>query len=274
MKAAAVEQCAVPFKRSLAVITLTLCVALTGCIGATPLPKRTRTAQGTVVKNVDVSFIHPGQTTRAEVREKLKVIDTGYQGDRFFLGRWSSSTWGGWIILAGMCCEAVGGGGRVWKSGNLLVEFDDAGLVKRTEPFDDKKAYLLLTLVAENTPLQLDLPLEIPVRYLKNHTIVPATVVLSKDSLGLEETSGDKKRYKFSVPARDLVKIQTSIFLSSSDPTYVGWRIHCKHDLSQFGGPRGKDLDVDVTVPQLVTLMRYVRNTSQADNAEAQLEKK
>jgi len=180
---------------------------------------------------------------------------------------------GRWVILAGMCCEAVGGGGRVWKSGNLLVEFDDAGLVKRTEPFDDKKSYLPLTLVAENSPLQSELPMEIPVKYLKNNTIVPATVVLSKDSLGIEETSGNKKRYKFSVP-RDLVKIQTSIFLQSSDPTYVGWRIHCKHDLRQFGGPRGKDLNVDVTVPQLVTLMSYMRNTSQADNVEARPENK
>jgi|SRR5215467_571942 len=88
-----------------------------------------------VVKNVDVGFIHFGQTTRAEIKEKLKLIDTGYQGDRFFLGRWASSTWGGWIILAGMCCEAVGGGGMVWKSGNLLVEFDDSGTVVRSEPF-------------------------------------------------------------------------------------------------------------------------------------------
>jgi hypothetical protein len=57
---------------------LLLCVTLTGCIGATPLPKRTRTPEGTEVKDVDLTFIHPGQTTRAEVREKLKLLDTGF----------------------------------------------------------------------------------------------------------------------------------------------------------------------------------------------------
>lgn len=261
--------------RGLAAITFFGCVALSGCVGATPLPKRTRTAQGAVVKTVDVSFIQPGKTTRAEVRQKLKLIDTGYEGDRFFLGRWSSSTWGGWIILAGMCCEAIGTGGRVWKSGNLLVEFDEAGLVKRTEPFDDKKANPVLAFVAENTRVPLEPPLEIPLRYLKNNArFVPATIVLSNDHLGLEETSNEKKRYKFSIPAKALVKIQTSIFLVSNDPTYVGWRIHCEDDLRPFGGPRGKDLNVTVRVPQLIMLMSYLQNTSHGGNAEATPDRK
>jgi outer membrane protein assembly factor BamE (lipoprotein component of BamABCDE complex) len=56
---------------------LLVCVTLTGCIGATPLPKRTRTPEGTEVKDVDLTFIHPGQTTRAEIREKLKLLDAG-----------------------------------------------------------------------------------------------------------------------------------------------------------------------------------------------------
>ena len=73
-------------------IAFALCAILLGCIGATPLHKRTRTPEGTVVRDIDLSFLHPGQTTRAEVKEKLKLIDTGYQGDHFFLGRWSSST--------------------------------------------------------------------------------------------------------------------------------------------------------------------------------------
>src|SRR5208283_871469 len=68
-------------------IALALCTTLLGCIGATPLHKHTRTPEGTEVKDIDLSFLHPGQTTRAEVREKLKLIDTGYQGDHFFLGR-------------------------------------------------------------------------------------------------------------------------------------------------------------------------------------------
>ena len=237
-----------------------LCTSLSGCIGATPLPKRTRTPEGTEVKNVDVKFIHPGQTTRAEVKEKLKLIDTGYPNDHFFLGRWSSSTWGGWIILVGTCCETVGGAGRVWKSGNLLVEFDEAGVVTRSEPFDDRKAIRMLGPVSENTPLQLTEPLEMPVKYWKipGSLSVPAKIVLSAGGLDFEELGEEKKKHKFSLAAKDALKVETPFSMLIPDPTYTGQRIHCARDLRKLGGPRGKDLNLQVTLPQLVTLMSYV----------------
>ena len=50
-------------------IACVLCATLLGCIGATPLHKRTRTPEGTEVKDIDLSFLHPGQTTCAEVKE-------------------------------------------------------------------------------------------------------------------------------------------------------------------------------------------------------------
>ena len=55
-------------------IALALCATLLGCIGATPLHKRTRTPEGTELQKIDLSFLHPGQTTRAEVKEKLKLM--------------------------------------------------------------------------------------------------------------------------------------------------------------------------------------------------------
>jgi outer membrane protein assembly factor BamE (lipoprotein component of BamABCDE complex) len=145
-------------------IALALCATLLGCIGATPLPKRTRTPTGTEAKDIDISFIHVGQTARAEVKEKLKLIDTGYEGEHFFLGRWSSSTWGGWYVLAGYY-NAAAGGGRVWKSGNLLVQFDSAGVVTSSTLFDDAKAISILVPVAADTALQLASPLELQVKY-------------------------------------------------------------------------------------------------------------
>lgn len=266
-----VKMCARVRSSSQAGIALLLCAILSGCIGATPLPKRTRTATGTEVKTVDTSFIHPGQTTRAEVQEKLKVIDTGIPGDRYFLGRWSSSTWGGWIVLAGMCCEAVGGGGRVWKTGNLLVEFDDAGVVKRSEPFDDRKAVRMLTPVAESAPLQLDPPLVLQVQYLKNAAAVPAKIVLSAATFDLEEVSGQKKTDKFSVPANDVVSVDIP-YATGNDPSSLGPRIRFSRDLRKLGGPRGKNIGLQVTMPQLVTLMSYASQAKRlptGDTADA-----
>ena len=58
------------------IIFFLLCLALVACLAVTPLPQRTRTPQGTEEKSVDLTFIQPGKTTRAEVMDKLKLIDT------------------------------------------------------------------------------------------------------------------------------------------------------------------------------------------------------
>ena len=224
-------------------IAFTLCVTMLGCIGATPLHKHTRTPEGTEIKDIDLSFLHPGQTTRAEVKEKLKLIDTGYQGDHFFLGRWSSSTWGEWYILAGGY-RAATGGGRVWKSGNLLVEFDDAGVVKRFELFDDAKAPRYLAPVAADTPLQLASPLELPVKYYltAGGQFVDAKIVLSKGTFDFEELGERKKKQKFSLPASEVLRVETPVIIRFPDPTYIIQRLHCARDLRKIGGPGGGTL--------------------------------
>jgi hypothetical protein len=235
------------------------CLVLSGCIGATPLPKRTRTPAGTEVKNLDLTFMHPGKTTRAEVSERLKLIDTGYQGGHFFLGRWSSSTWGGWAVIAAMPPGGFVGGGRVWKSGNLLVEFDDAGIVKRVEVFDDSKALRHLSPVAADTPLLLTSPVELPVKYskLRNGQLVDAKIVLSTSTFDFEELGTQKKRHKFSVPAADFLRVETPVTLPDPDPIHTIRRLRFTRDLKKIGGPGGKDLNVEVTLPQLVMLMTY-----------------
>jgi len=243
-------------------IALALCAILLGCIGAAPLRKRTRTPEGTEVKNIDLSFLTPGQTTHAEVKEKLKPIDTGYQGDHFFVGRWSSSTSGAWAIFLGL----PGFAGRVWKSGNLLVEFDDAGVVKRFEPFDDAKAPRCLAPVAADTPLQLASPLELQVKYylLAGGQLVDAKIVLSKGTFDFEELGERKKKQKFSLPASEVLRVETPVIIRFPDPTYISQRLHCARDLKKIGGPGGRDLNLEVTMPQLVTLMSYVAQAAKS----------
>ncbi len=255
-------------------IALALCVMLLGCIGATPLHKHTRTPEGTEVKDIDLSFLHPGQTTRAEVREKLKLIDTGYQGDHFFLGRWSSSTWAAWMVYPDPRFPSAAG--RVWKSGNLLVEFDDAGVVKRFEPFNDAKAPRYLAPVAADTPLQLASPLELPVKYylLAGGQIVDAKIVLSKGSFDFEELGERKKKQKFSLPASEVLRVETPVVIRFPHPIYISQRLHCARDLKKIGGPRGRDLNLEVTMPQLVTLMRYVAQAEKSPAARPKPDRK
>jgi len=252
-------------------IASALCATLLGCIGATPLHKHTRTPEGTEVKDIDLSFLRPGQTTHAEVKEKLKPIDTGYQGDHFFLGHWSSSTWAAWAIFPNF-----GGAGRVWKSGKLLVEFDDAGVVKRFELFDDPKALRYLAPVAADTPLQLASPLELPVRYylLAGGQFVDARIVLSKGRIDFEELGERKKKHKFSLPASEVLRVETPVIIRFPDPTYISQRLHCARDLNKIGGPGGKDLNLEVTMPQLVTLMSYVAQAAKSPASGPEADRK
>jgi hypothetical protein len=240
-------------------------VMLLGCIGATPLPRRTRTAVGTEVKNVDLTFIRPGQTTRVEVQEKLKLIDAGYRGNQFFLGRWSSSSWGTWAVLTGYTNSYIGGG-RVWKSGNLLVEFDDTGLVKTSKLFDDAHAIRELTSLAERTPLPMADPMELAVKYWRNGAAppVPATITLSTNSFGFEELGEAKKRHKFSLPAKDVLRVETPVTIRDPDPTYLVQRLRCSQNLKRIGGPSSKDLNLEITLPELVTLLSYVSQAAKS----------
>ena len=216
-----------------AVVTL-LCSSFLSCIGATPLPKRTRTPQGVEEKVVDLSFIHPGQTNRAEVKDKLKLIDTGYAGERFFLGRWSSSSWGYWYLLAGYI-SAAGSAGRNWKSGNLVVEFDAAGIVRNYQPVADKDLIAALAPVAADSPPAAG-PMELAVEYYRSgYAHTPAKIVLAADSLNFEELGKRKKPYKFKVPAANLLRITT---FSTPDPTYTMPTLYFAGNLKQFGGPQ------------------------------------
>jgi hypothetical protein len=220
------------------------------------LRKRTRTPEGTEVKSIDLSFLRTGQTRRAEVKDKLKLIDTGYQGEHFFLGRWSSSAWAAWAVYPGLPTS----GGRLWKSGNLLVEFDDAGTVKRFEPFGDTKALRYLVPVAADTPLELESPLELQVKYWKiaGTRKVDAKIVLSKATFDFEELGEFKKKHKFSLPASEVLRVETPVTILDPDPTYTSQRLRCARNLKKIGGPPGKDLNLEITMPQLVTLMSYV----------------
>ena len=244
--------------------TLGLCFILAGCVGVTPLPKRTRTPQGIEEKTVDLTFIQPGQTTRAEVKEKLKLIDTGYQNVRFFLGRWSSSSSGGWALLVGTGEGGFGGAERFWKVGNLLVEFDENGLVRKYKTFPDSHLLQELTPVAADSPMAATDPLELPVKYWKvvgYGQAISARIVLSVSTFEFEELGTAKKRHKFALRAQEVLSISKP-YVADPSPVYTAQTLHFARDLKPLGGPKGKTLRLDLTVPELVTLLSYVSHSS------------
>ena len=161
---------------------LVLCASLLGCIGATPLPKRTRTPEGTEVKSIDLPFLQPGQTTRAEVQDKLKLIDTGTRA--------TTSFWAAGRPRPGLHRRSIrayilpeeGYGRAATCSSNLMTpepSSDSSPSMNKLQPVP----------VAADTPLANKVPLELQVKYWKiaGTSKVGAKIVLSKATFNFEE---------------------------------------------------------------------------------------
>jgi len=247
---------------------LLLCLSLGGCVGVTPLPTRTRAPQGTVEKTLDLAFIQPGKTTRAEIQGKLKAFDSGIPSERFFLGRWSSSSSGGWAFLVGYG-GGVGNATRIWKNGNLLVEFASDGVVTKSETFNDSHLTArLMTVAADLSPSDPE-SVELLVTYWKTDLgTAPAKITISAGNFSFEEQGTDKKPNKFTLPARDVDLMHPSMTTqgswSSPDPDPVKTRqtLHFAYNLKSVGGPRKTKIDVELTLPELVTVLSRVSSVA------------
>lgn len=137
--------------------------SLCGCAGATRLPTRTRGPAGeNLEKKLDLKFLDESGTHGEEVRQRLSSIDTGYANPRLFWGRWSASKWGYWWFVAAQT-GAAGDAKRVWHAHNLLVSFDEDGLIREKKLIDDDSALWreLHAQLAAAPPLDLTQPVEV-----------------------------------------------------------------------------------------------------------------
>jgi hypothetical protein len=62
----------------------------------------------------------------------------------------------------------------------------------------------------------------------------------------------------------DLSKVETSVITQTPDPVHTSLRLHFASDLKKAGGPGGKNLNLEVRVPQLVTLLSYVSKATKS----------
>lgn len=118
--------------------------------------------------------------------------------DRLFLGRWASSSWGVYSF-AGV--GGLSGGGisseewkRHWGTHNVLIDFDEKGLVRQYRVFPDSELVKeLAARVAESPNRSLDLskPMEIRVPlYGPKGRYFDGTPALGSDSLEFREDKG------------------------------------------------------------------------------------
>jgi hypothetical protein len=111
---------------------LAACMLSCSC---TPIPM-TKGLSGpagvTKAGKVDLSFIEVGRTSGDELVQEFSWVDTGIKSDHLFWARWAFSdsgwVWSGPDDCAVLCRDA--GPYRDWRGHNLIVDFDDAGLVR------------------------------------------------------------------------------------------------------------------------------------------------
>ena len=171
------------------------CLLLSGCAGVVPLPTHTETpAQVQIKEKVTAKFVVPGQTTKGEVLAKLSSVDSGISDDQFFLARWSSSNKVGFALLCGYI-SCMGGGSRLWKTSNALLEFDDHNLVKRYSVFGDNALVTKLSpLAAQEQNMKFDDLREIQAEDIGHYNVIPATIILVRNTFELRESRKDDGR--------------------------------------------------------------------------------
>lgn len=150
----------------------------TGCIALpSKLPNRLHGTSGARIEKseVDFSFIKVGETRRDEVAARLEAIDAGSPG-QFFWGRWAESSWG--MVGAGATGSdldpVAGFAERHWHFHNLLVRFDEQGIVDEKITVDDGETLWnqLLAYSRSSRPAADSEPLRIPTLERKYPEIV------------------------------------------------------------------------------------------------------
>ena len=171
---------------SLSIAVAASFMAVPGCIVPVRTKNQTKNVYGSQ-QQLDIGSLKMGSTKREEVEKNLAGIRVG-GNQNFFWGRWEHSKWV--VFAAGMSgAEAE----RTWGVSNLVIKFDQTGLVKNWEIVGDKELGAKLDeVVPGDTELPLDLssPVQVAVRYLnpgRGATVANplATLVLRSESFHL-----------------------------------------------------------------------------------------
>lgn len=245
-------------------------ILMSGCIGATRLPVRAKTASGHI-SDPDLKFLQVGATTRDELKKNLAPIDTGAAEPDLFWGRWERSSWGYFFFLGGP--QYVGAaGGRVWGEHNVLVALDDKGVVKSWVIVSDKK----LSSRLDHLDAKYNKPINLPAQAIGHMGTYQVDLILSADKLEYKNVRASDSRV-WSAPQlvssafgqsgqilRRNIRSITAERSSSENPACIQIRINLRERAILTNGSkyRGKNLWLAVDPRTFLLLRRYLSQTS------------
>ena len=210
-------------------------------------------------KQVDLTFIKLGETSRNEVVQHLGWIDTGASGKNFFVGRWAENSWA--LLWGAASYPAVNGGyNQVWNTHNVIIDFDEKSVVVGVEQFKDK--YIIDNLAqrisqAQEAKLDLSVPIKVPVQNscFDDANGYPGDLILSSDELEFLESVTNKhgkQGHSYKTPATNVTKV-TMGFDDPSQPQQICAVLHFRQKTRT-----GKKMSFRVNLSGTAALIKYV----------------
>jgi hypothetical protein len=237
-----------------------------GCI-AVPIHHAKKMRSGstdTPPKQVDLTFIKVGETSHDEVSKRLSWIDAGVDAKAFFAGRWAENNWG---VAWGAASFPYAGGGynEIWKTHNVIIDFDDQSLVKGVTHFADKGIIAILSTrlkQASEPTLDRTVPIKMSIEYLRpieSNKAHLGDLILSEDELEfLESPDGNKKgKYSFKTAKQNINHI-TMGMSEPSEPEQICVVLHFKQKTRV-----GKQMSIRVTLAETAALIKYLAESNQ-----------
>ena len=219
-----------------------------------PMTKRTVGATGSEAKTVDLGFLQPGVTTREEVLDKLAWIDTGFKDDNAFLGRW---------IGSGRVWVVYGGTTRSWKERNLLLDFDESGVVRQFRVVgDDDLVKELSSWPALEAVPELLLPNTISITHRHGYSFAlkDARLILGPDFFDFEEIDEDSHNFRILPQAVSRISRVGIWSRTGPEPDSVMYFLLTIH--FQEKTKAGKRITISLGLPELTTLVRFFLRTN------------
>ena len=245
-------------------LRISICVFLSSlCVGCImipiPTPKHTPAGlytRGAIEANA-LEFMRVGSTSREQVLLKLGESDAVREHERYLLYRWVTVR--GYLLVKLLESESTGHIGK--NTYELLIEFDDEGLVKR---FGDIRTWAAKVEGQEEPPLGLATPIEIPVSHLYPGLFGPviveqeddARLILGKDFFELRE-SWPSLDFRISPEKIVLLRERSYTFDIAHDHWAAGKLTYDIHFSERTAA--GKTIGIRVDVFSLLPLLEYLR---------------
>jgi hypothetical protein len=127
------------------------------------------------------AFLKIGTTAKEEVEKNLVFIDTHAKDPGFFWGRWETSKWTKAVVVGPYIND------RIWDIQNVLIAFDEKGVVKSWKIVKDKELFKEIDLIESTPRTAIDLSSPLHLEAIGPSYGQPsnprADLILSSDSL-------------------------------------------------------------------------------------------